>query len=161
MHIFQLEYRSKDELPVSASMVLRMWRVLMNMAIAFRAITTLTIYRHKSSLLETYDVMTWHRALFFVGIGFAPGSNSTHSNFSLLGIVLFYSPSQERVRYFSSQEETRIFPIRNFFCLTIKTAGAREKETSAAHGRRRKKISQKQIETINLWINFWNCCFFY
>ena len=39
--------------------------------------------------------MTWHRALFFVGIGFAPGSNSTRSYFSLLGIVLFSRPRDD------------------------------------------------------------------
>ena len=39
--------------------------------------------------------MTWHRAVFLVGIGFAPGSNSTRSHFSFLGIVLFSRPRDD------------------------------------------------------------------
>ena len=53
------------------------------------------MYGHKSLFLETCDVMTWHRAVFFVGIGFAPGSNSTRSHFSLLGIVLLSRPRND------------------------------------------------------------------
>ena len=39
--------------------------------------------------------MTWHRAVFLVGIGFAPGSNWTRSHFSLLGIVSFSRPRDD------------------------------------------------------------------
>ena len=72
-------------------------------------------------------------------------------------IYMSYSPSQDRVRYFSSQKgATSIFARKNVFALPIKERVKKKKSPwSAAHGGRREKISQEKQNNF-FWVNVYD-----
>ena len=89
-----------------------------------------------------------------VSSGFAKGGTSIAIQVNLRDkssrraagkIYLFCSPSQERVQYISSQKgATRIFPRKDVFAWPKKGGRKKKNPWSAAHGGRRKKLSQEK-----------------